>query len=98
MSNPHVEVPRFDAACFKRPVDVQTMQRHGASMLRKIPPADADEVMQEQFEFLMEHAIRSRREPEICAGGQGESCRVCTRYYRIKAILMQPFNRLAKAA
>jgi len=81
MPNPHVKVPRFDAA------------RVG----RWIPVADADEVMREQFEFLMEHAARSRSEPEICAGGDGESCRVCTRYYRINAILMQPFNPLAKA-
>lgn len=67
-------------------------------LLRQIPPADSDDVIWEQFEYLFEHWIRSRKEPQICAGARGPICNECARFARVKGVLMDAFTEPALKA
>ena len=53
-------------------------------------PAPRYDVMQEQFDFLMEHNLRSLERPKMCAR-KGKLCQNCLRYIALKELLLQPF-------
>jgi hypothetical protein len=53
---------------------------------RVVVAADADDVMREQLEFLIEHAQ---------AGDCG--CAQCDRYHRARALLLEAFNEAPSA-
>jgi hypothetical protein len=54
---------------------------------RVIVAADADEVMREQLEFLIEHAQKGD-----CR------CTQCERYFRVRTLLLQAFTENALTA
>jgi hypothetical protein len=54
-------------------------------------PHPTDEVMYEQFDFLMEHYRLSRHQPELCAIGKARTCPNCVRYIRLMNLLIAPF-------
>jgi hypothetical protein len=54
---------------------------------RVIAAADADEVMREQLEFLIEHALK------VDCG-----CPQCERYFRVRTLLLQAFTESALTA
>ena len=65
-------------------------------MTRSVEYIDASrrvDVMEEQFDFLMEHYRRSRRDPGICAvNGPARVCPNCVRYVRLMNVLTAPFD------
>jgi len=56
---------------------------HKASSLPRVPePADENDVMREQLEYLIRHAT----EPGIC------SCSECQRFIRVRSLLLEIFS------
>ena len=51
-----------------------------------------EDVMKEQFAFLMEHYRRSRRNPKLCGLGRGGSCPSCSRFLWLMNVLTAPFK------
>ena len=54
----------------------------GLNLLRILDPADEDDVLREQLEYLIAHAVER--------GGCG--CSECQRYLRVRSVLLEIFS------
>lgn len=70
-----------DAMAISRPTELPSGVKIGREMRPVIAAANADDVMREQFDYIMEH---------VAAVGCG--CRTCKKYLLLRKILLSTFK------